>query len=79
MRVVEVHWVDAWIGTEDMKMKKAKKLKPVARSTTGYLVDDTKDWIVLSTDKFKKGKEISAPMVIPWGCVTEYYEYAEKN
>ncbi len=76
-RVVEVEWLDAWISTEDMTIKKAKKLKPVKRSTTGYLVDDTNDWIILSTDRFHKEKEISAPMVIPWGMVTGYYEYEE--
>ena len=77
MRVVEVKWHDAWIGTDDLKIKKAKKLKPVIRSTVGYLVSDNEDWLVLSTDKFKKGKEISAPMVIPKGMILEYWEYED--
>ena len=79
MRVVECTWHDAWISTEDIKIAKARKLKPVKRSTVGYLVADCEDWIVLSTDRFHKGKEISAPMVIPKGMILEYYEYAEEN
>ena len=77
MRVVEVKWQDAWISTEDMKLAKAKKLKPVIRSTVGFLVEDAGDWIVLSTDYYEKGKEINAPMVIPKGMVVEYWEYED--
>jgi len=76
---VEVKWMDAWISTSDVSLKKAKKLKPVKRSTVGYLVADCDDWVVLSTDRFHKGKEISAPMVIPKGMILEYYEYADEN
>jgi len=79
MRVVEVRWQDAWISTCDMKIKKAKKLKPVIRSTIGYLVSDSGDCIRLSTDKYEKGKEISAPMVIPWGMVVDYWTYEDKD
>ena len=77
MKVVEITWYDAWIGTNDVKMEKAKKLKPIIRSTVGYLVADEKDWVVLSTDKFKDGKHINAPMVIPKGMILEYWEYED--
>jgi len=77
LRIVEVKWQDAWIDTGDMKMAKAKKLKPIIRSTIGYLVEDSGDWLVLSTDKFEKGKEISAPMVIPRGMIVDYWEYED--
>jgi len=77
LRVVEVKWLDAWISTSDIKIKKAKKLKPVVRSTVGWLVSDKGDTIVLCTDTFEKGKEISAPMVIPWGMVVDYWEYED--
>jgi len=77
LRIVEVKWQDAWIDTTDMKIKKAKKLKPCIRSTIGYLVEDSGDWLVLSTDKFEKGKEISAPMVIPRGMIIDYWEYED--
>jgi len=79
VRVVECTWWDAWISTSDLSIKKAKKLKPVKRSTVGYLVADCDDWIVLSTDRFHKGKEISAPMVIPKGMILEYYEYVDDS
>ncbi len=79
LKVVEVRWLDAWIDVDDIKIKKAKKLKPVVRSTIGYLVDDSGDRIVLCTDTFEKGKEVSAPMVIPWGMVTGYWVYEDKD
>jgi hypothetical protein len=79
MRVVECVWWDAWISTDDIKIKKAEKLKPVKRSTVGYLIKDCEDWVILSTDRFYKGKEVSAPMVIPKGMILEYYEYADKD
>lgn len=79
MRVVEITWWDAWISTSDFSMKRAKKLKPVKRSTVGYLIEDCEDWVVLSTDRFYKGKGISAPMVIPKGMILEYLEYVEEK
>ena len=74
MKVCEVVWEDAFIDTDDMTIKKAKKLKPVKRSTTGYLVAENKHGIILSTDYYhaKKTKEIAAPMMIPWGIVKTY-------
>ncbi len=75
MRIVEVKWGDAFIDTGDISIKKAKKLTPIVRSTVGYLVGENKEAIVLATDKFEKGKEVSAPMVIPWGWIIEYWEY----
>lgn len=68
---VEVIWADAWISTDDISIKKAKKLKPVYRSTVGYLIESNETCVVLSTDKFKKGKEISGPMVIPQSMTLE--------
>lgn len=77
MKVVECLWEDAFIDTSDMKLKKARKLRPVVRSTIGYLVSDNKDCLILATDKFKKGNHISAPMVIPKGMILEYWEYED--
>jgi len=79
VRVIEVTWWDAWISTEDIKLAKAKKLKPVKRSTVGYLVADCDDWVVLSTDRFHKGSEVSAPMVVPKGMILETHEYAKEK
>jgi len=79
VRVIECTWWDAWISTEDIKLVKARKLKPVKRSTVGYLVADCDNWIILSTDRFHKGQEVSAPMVIPKGMILETYEYVKEN
>ena len=75
MRIVEVLWGDAFIDPCDMKIRKAATLTPVIRSTVGYLVAEKEDCLVLSTDKFEKGKEISAPMVIPIGMVIDWWEF----
>jgi hypothetical protein len=75
VKIIEVHWVDAWIDTGDVSIKKAKKLKPIERYTVGYLVEETDECIILSTDYFpKKGrtKEVSATMVIPMGWVKSW-------
>lgn len=73
MKIVEVQWLDAWIDTSDVSLKKAKKAKPIERYTVGYLVNETDECITLSTDYFpsKEGrtKEVSALMVIPTGWI----------
>ncbi len=79
MKVAEVRWADAWISTSDIKIKKAKKLKPIIRSTVGWLVSDSDNQIVLCTDTFEKGNEINAPMVIPKGMVIDYWIYEDKD
>lgn len=73
--IVLVKWGDAFIDTDDVTVKKAKKLRPIVRYTVGFLVDDNDDCLVLATDVFEKGNEISAPMVIPHGWILEYSEY----
>ena len=74
MKIAEVVWGDAWIDTDDISIKKAAKLKPIKRSTVGYLVAENKECIVLSTDYFHKDKkQVSAPMIIPWGWILEYH------
>ena len=77
MRIAQVEWLDAWIGTDDIKIKKARKLKCVRRFTVGYLLSHDEDRIVMSTDYFpaKEVKEASAPMVIPMGMVVEWFEF----
>lgn len=76
MKVVEVVWGDAWIGTDDISVKRAQKLKPVKRRTTGYLVAENKDCIVLCTDRYDNHKNtVNSPMVIPWGWIYEYWHY----
>ena len=76
MKVVEVVWGDAWVDTGDISIKKAKTLKPIKRSTIGYLVSENEDCVVVCTDYYDKHKKIiNTYMVIPWGWIYEYYEY----
>jgi len=78
MPTVEIVWGDAWIGTDDITIKKAIKLKPIKRRTVGYLVGENDDCVILCTDLFDGDKKtVSAPMVIPWGWIYEYYEYVD--
>lgn len=73
--VVRVDWADAWIDTQDFTRVKGEKMKPVYRSTVGFLVAETEEGIVLATDKYAKDKDgFAAPMFIPWGMVKEWYD-----
>jgi hypothetical protein len=79
MKVCEVLWLDAWVDTDDISLKKAIKLQPIKRTTVGFLISENERGVVLSTDYFnkKKIKEVSTPMVIPWGMIEEYWEYED--
>ena len=75
--IVEVKWLDAYISTCDLDLKKARKAKPITRYTIGYLVSESDECIVLCTDYFpakKRVKEVSAIMVIPTDWIQEKCE-----
>lgn len=77
-KVVEVKWEDAWIDTEDVLIADAKKLKPVLRSTVGWLVSDNENEVILATDIYHNSKDkkyVNAIMVVPKGMIVEYWEY----
>tara|TARA_R100000963_G_C4598305_1_gene72942 strand:+ start:495 stop:746 length:252 start_codon:yes stop_codon:yes gene_type:complete len=76
MQVVEVRWGDAWVDTDDFSLKEAKKLKPIIRSTIGYLVSENSKSVVLCTDTFEKDKKtINTPMIIPTEMIIDYWVY----
>ena len=76
MQVVEVRWGDAWVDTDDFTLEEAKKLKPIVRSTIGFLIKESSDSIVLCTDLYEKDKKtINTPMVIPKDMVLDYWYY----
>ena len=76
MKVVEVKWGDAWVDTDDFSLTDAKKLKPVVRSTIGFLITENSEVVVLCTDFYEKDKKIiSTPMVIPRDMIIDYWEY----
>ena len=75
--IMQVAWEDAWIDTEDHLLEEAEKLKPVLRSSVGYLVADNENEIILSTDRYHSKHEkkyVNSVMVIPKGMVTRYWE-----
>jgi hypothetical protein len=77
-KVVEVRWGDAWVDTADILLADAKKLKPIMRSTVGWLVADNENGLILSTDIFhseEDSKYVNTIMVIPKGMIVEYWEY----
>jgi len=81
VKIVEVRWWDAFIDTDDISLKAAKKARPIERFTVGYLIAENKHGIVLSTDYFpkkKKVKEVSALMVIPSGMIRKIHR-VKKN
>ena len=55
--IMQVEWEDAWIDTEDHLISDARKLKPVLRSSVGYLVADNDNEIILCTDRYHSKKD----------------------
>ena len=76
MKIVEIKWGDAWVGTDDFTLVDAKKLEPVIRTTIGFLVAETDKAVVLCTDTYEKDKKtINTPMVIPIDMIEDYWIY----
>ena len=76
MKVVEVKWGDAWVDTDDFSLTDAKKLKPIVRSTIGFLITENKEVVVLCTDFYEKEKKIiNTPMIIPRDMILDYWIY----
>ena len=76
MKIVEVKWGDAWVDTDDFSLTDAKKLKPIVRSTIGFLITENKEVVVLCTDFYEKEKKIiNTPMVIPRDMILDYWIY----
>ena len=76
--VVEVKWSDAWVDTGDILVSDAKKLKPILRSSIGWLVADNENELILSTDYYHSKEDsqyVNTIMVIPKGIIVEYWEY----
>lgn len=74
--IVEVVWDDAHVTTDGTTRKKAKKIKPERTHTIGYLICETKDGVVLATDRYPNSKKhFGIVNFIPWGMVVEWYEY----
>jgi len=77
-KIVEVHWLDAWVDTEEITIKQALTKKPVLTITIGQLIAETEHGIIMVVDSYPKSpKKGRVTNMVPWGIVTEYYEYED--
>ncbi len=64
---VEIEWIDAYemeSGWHDLE--EAEKIKPPTVFSLGYVVKDTKEYIIISADKGRKGdSDCGRVQVIP--------------
>ena len=78
MKIVEVHWNDAWVSTSSITIKKALEKKPIKTITVGHLIAENDDGIVMVLDIYpndpKEGRVVN---FVPWEMVTAYYEYKD--
>jgi hypothetical protein len=73
--VYEVHWLDAYVSTSEISLKKAETLKPCRTITIGFLVSENDEGITLAMDYWPKSpKQMKAYTFIPWGMVEAMYE-----
>ena len=64
-KIVEVTWIDAQTSTQALFIEEIKKeLKPIESKSVGYLLHETKDYIVLGFLDFGDGL-IKHHQVIP--------------
>lgn len=74
--LVEIKWYDAWTDFKDIKVARAKNLKPILRTTVGWLVSENDECIILCTDYFDNDETtINTPIIIPTGMILTYYRY----
>jgi len=77
-KVVEVHWLDAWVDTDEISVTQARKKKPVLTITIGQLIAENNDGLVMVVDTYPKSKNKGrVPNFIPWGIIEEYYEFED--
>jgi hypothetical protein len=75
-KIAEVLWEDAWVECEDFKISKASSLKPVIRTTVGFLVSKNDKCLVLATDIYQNNpKIVNTVMVIPWSAILGWWVY----
>ena len=78
MKVVEVHWDDAWVDTDEVSVKSALTKKPVRTISIGQLIAENDEGIVMVVDSYPKSKKKGRVLnFIPWQMITAYYEYED--
>jgi len=79
-KVVEVHWIDAWIDFDEITIKQALKKKPEPTITIGQRIAENDDGVVMVCDSYpKRKKKGRVPSLIPWEMITDYYEYEDAD
>jgi len=79
-KIVEVHWLDAWVDTDEISVKEALKKKPVETITIGQLIAENDNGVVMVVDSYPKSKKKGrVPNFIPWEMITDYYEFTDEN
>lgn len=80
LKIVEIKWGDAWVDADDFSLDNAKKLKPIVRTTVGFLITENSEVVVLCTDFYEEDKKtINTPMVIPRNMIIDYWVYEVVN
>ncbi len=78
MKVVEVHWDDAWVDTDEVSVKSAMTKKPVRTISIGQLIAENDEGVVMVVDAYPKSpKKGRVTNMIPWAMIVEYYEYQD--
>jgi hypothetical protein len=75
VKVLAVHWGDAFIDTDDFDVEDAEATEPVYRTTVGWLICKNQHGYVLATDIYRDESEVNAKMFIPHGMVVGVTEY----
>jgi len=77
-KVVEVHWEDAWVDTDEVSVKQALTKKPVLTISVGQLIAENDEGVVMVVDSYPKfSKKGRVTNFIPWGIITDYYTYED--
>ena len=78
MKVVEVHWEDAWVDTDEVSVKSAMTKKPVRTISIGQLIAENDEGVVMVVDSYPKSpKKGRVTNMIPWAMIVEYYEFQD--
>ncbi len=78
MQVVEIHWLDAHVSTDDISIKAAQKTEGILTETIGYLIADNDAGLVVAMDRWPKSpKHVKVHTFIPWGMVVDWWSYED--
>jgi hypothetical protein len=74
--VVEVVWDDAWVDSDSMSVKAARKSVATRTHSVGFLVSNTDEGITMATDTYEKDrKNVRIVNFIPHCMIVSWYRY----